>query len=456
MPLARAQAKHDVDGQRRRRIFLLTPYTGANLGDQAIQLSFVANLTRRCPNAEFVGITQNPRATAAAHGFPCFPLSPDVALRHGGVRLQLPQPSMAAQIQHGFRARVRELPLVRSGLRVTSRILKSLLRLPREFVFTASAARLLRQGDLLVVAGGGQLDEQWGGPWAHPFALWRWTAIARVRGCRIAVVSVGWGKLNSAAGKRLTAGALRRADYRSYRDEGSVVKAASIGCVNADEVVPDIAFALPLPPERMHAADRPIGTVGISPIAFARQGTWPVADAEVYSRYLQELAAFVAGITARGLRVLLYTTGRMDRATVTELVSRVRESPDAKSDLIEVADTSTVERLLDALATCDLVVASRLHGVILAHRLVLPTLAISFDRKVAAHMGDVGHTQFCLDIRRFDRAGLQASFEELTARAGQLSAELQAFLDRAQPPLARQFDRLAELACPQAVRGPGW
>lgn len=309
------------------------------------------------------------------------------------------------------------------------------------------AARLLRKGDLLVVAGGGQLDETWGGPWSHPFALWRWTALARLRGCRIAIVSVGWGKLHSTVGRRLAAGALGRADYCSYRDAGSAANAADIGLIDPGSVVPDIALALPLSARRIQGANRKVSRVGICPIAFARQGTWPVADAEVYSRYLEELAAFVSSITARGLRVLLYTTGRMDRATVTELVTRVLQAPATRSDLIEVADTSTVGRLLDALATCDLVVASRLHGVILAHCLALPTLAISFDRKVKAHMSDVGQSALCVDIRRFDRDGLLALFEDLTARAGEVSDELREFLGRVERPLAQQFDRLTELAC---------
>jgi polysaccharide pyruvyl transferase WcaK-like protein len=460
---------HDVNGGRPLRIFLLTPYSGANLGDQAIQQSFVANLADRCRSAEFIGITLNPRATAALHGISCFPLSAAVADRHGGARLQFPQvvspDSAATPLIHPLKAAAEILPrsppgqtndvvaagvrgfrLAQAPLSALRRGLRSLLRVPRELAFTLRAARLLGKGDLLVVAGGGQLDEEWGGPWNHPFALWRWTALARLRGCRIAIASVGWGRLHSDIGRRLAAGALGRADYCSYRDAGSAANAAAIGSIHREDLVPDIALALPVPADRMHGAHRPVTRVGISPIAFARQGTWPVANTEVYTRYLQELAAFVSSITSRGLRVLLYTTGGMDRAAVAELVTRVLELPATRPDLIEVADTSTVNRLLDALAMCDLVVASRLHGVILAHRLALPTLAISFDRKVQAHMSDVAQPEFCLDILRFNRDDLLASFDELARRVPQVSVQLREFLGRVEQPLAQQFDQLARLA----------
>lgn len=355
--------------------------------------------------------------------------------------------SPASQARQSIGAPIGRCRFAEPTLRALRRGLKTLSRVPRELVFTVRAARLLRKGDLLVVAGGGQLDETWGGPWRHPFALWRWTALARLRGSRIAIASVGWGKLDSAIGRCLAAGALGRADYCSCRDAGSAANAAAIGMIDPGSVVPDIALALPLPAEHVQSAIRNVSRVGISPIAFARQGTWPVADAEVYSRYLEELAAFVSSITARGLPVLLFTTGQMDGVTVTELVARVLQAPATRSDLIEVADTSTVGRLLDALATCNLVVTSRLHGVILAHRLALPTLAISFDRKVEAHMSDVGQSALCVDIRCFDRDGLLALFDALAARAGEVSDELREFLGRVERPLAQQFDRLTELAC---------
>jgi polysaccharide pyruvyl transferase WcaK-like protein len=461
-----------VNGVRPVRVFLLTPYTGGNLGDHAIQQSFIATLAPKCRDAEFMGITLDPRATAALHGIPCFPLSVQVAQRQGGASLHPPHPvspdleavPLITPVDHATDdvslsparpvrnvvARASLFPWARASVRAVRRRLGVLRRIPGELAFSMRAARLLGKDDLLVVAGGGQLDEDWGGPWSHPFALWRWTALAKLRGCRIAIASVGWGNLVSATGRRLAAGALGRADYLSFRDAGSAAQAASLGIIDSGNVVPDIALALPLPAGLVQVANRGLSRIGVSPIAFAREGNWRVANSAVYSRYLTELAEFVSGLTARGLRVLIYTTGQMDRAVVAELVARVLKAPLTRSELVEVADTSTVSRLLNALAMCDLIVASRLHGVILAHRLALPTLAISFDRKVTAHMSDVGQAHLCFDIHHFDSEGLLAALEDLAAHAAEVSDELRDFLCQAQGPLAQQFDRLADLACPRS------
>jgi hypothetical protein len=57
--------------------------------------------------------------------------------------------------------------------------------------FWIHTRRFLRSLDLLVVSGGGQLDEYWGGPRAHPFTLAAWTRLAHSVGVPIALLSVG-------------------------------------------------------------------------------------------------------------------------------------------------------------------------------------------------------------------------------------------------------------------------
>src|SRR6185437_9395874 len=43
----------------------------------------------------------------------------------------------------------------------------------------------------LIVSGGGQLDEEWGGAWGHPFALFKWAMLARLAKVPLAFASVG-------------------------------------------------------------------------------------------------------------------------------------------------------------------------------------------------------------------------------------------------------------------------
>src|ERR1019366_4058919 len=56
------------------RIALLTPYTGGNLGDAAIQDAMIFNLRRRMPGAQFFGITLDGDNFLRQHGEGAFPL----------------------------------------------------------------------------------------------------------------------------------------------------------------------------------------------------------------------------------------------------------------------------------------------------------------------------------------------------------------------------------------------
>jgi polysaccharide pyruvyl transferase WcaK-like protein len=436
------------------RIFLLSPYSGGNLGDQAIQFSFVQNLRQRRPSLEFIGVTEKPAATAVIHGIPCVPISLGVARATPGKWLHLPDhggapagsrlgpvsPAPAAAPRSAlWRTLTGPVRLLRRAGRLAG-------RLAGEVVFAVRAAGLLRRGDLLLVAGGGQIDDTWGGPWAHPFAMWKWTALARLRGCRVAVASVGWSDLGAALSRRFFDAALKRACYRSYRDRGSVDRAVASGLPDRGLCVPDNAFGLQVAPGLVQSSrGSSAATVGLSPIAFGRSGTWPTVDAPVYARYIDEYSRFAAALTREGRGVKVFTTSRMDRHAVEEMRALMRDTHGARMDQVEIVATDTLAELLATLAGCGLVVASRLHGVILAHRLGIPTLAISFDRKVDAHMEDVGQSRFCLDIRKVDCAGLLRDFATLESSAAAMRQQLLAYVDARQKPLAKQYDILASL-----------
>jgi hypothetical protein len=59
------------------QVALLTPYTGGNLGEAAIQDAMIANLRWRMPNAQFLGITLNCHNFLKQHGVGAFPLLAD-------------------------------------------------------------------------------------------------------------------------------------------------------------------------------------------------------------------------------------------------------------------------------------------------------------------------------------------------------------------------------------------
>ncbi len=56
------------------KFLLLTPYTGGNLGDAAIQEAVIANIRKRIPDAQIVLVTLSPEDTTRLHGMRSFPI----------------------------------------------------------------------------------------------------------------------------------------------------------------------------------------------------------------------------------------------------------------------------------------------------------------------------------------------------------------------------------------------
>ena len=232
------------------KVALLTPYDGGNLGDAAIQEALIGNFRKYDPQVQLYGITLHPESTAARHHIPCLPIGgdlPSVLPRKEGASSFLQQ----FQLQHRSPGRSVEAPtfferIKRAVRGLLFRIgLKPLVRLAQECAFTLLRSyRLLRSVDMLVVAGGGQLDEEWGGSWGHPYALMKWAVLARAARAPVIFLSVGGCRTDSWLTKLFLRIALSLACYRSYRDEGSRQLARAITPAADGSVVPDLAFSL--------------------------------------------------------------------------------------------------------------------------------------------------------------------------------------------------------------------
>ncbi len=383
------------------RLALLTPYDGGNLGDSAIQEAIIANLRRCDPCLDLSGITLYPKRTAARHQIPCYPLTA-TSRSHYQIR-QEPASDVAGVGE-------RSACLYRS-LRGIARVVPFLFWLKvliDEGLHILRSYRLLRKIDVLVIAGGGQLDDEWGGSWGHPYALAKWSVLARAARSSVVFLSVGACRIESRLTRMFLKTALSMACYRSYRDAESRRLALAITRRAEGAVVPDLAFSLfsasTEPTVRFSSA---VVRVGVSPIAYGHSGLWPTADQVHYERYMAELAGFVADILRNGAAVTLFSSSPPDDQIFADLDKRICAALDsALRGQLCVRTADTVAELLDVLHSVDFVVASRLHGVLLSLLSGTPAIAISYDRKVESLMDQLGQSAYCVDIRSFKSGDL--------------------------------------------------
>src|SRR6266446_932985 len=271
------------------RVALLAPYAGTNLGDAAIQAAAIENIRRRHPRGLISGITLNPQLTAERHGIPCFPIDAralEFASPLQGDREGCERASLGARA----RAFAKKVPVVGPALRVAARVLRTSRR---EVAHLVQGLRFARRLDAIIVAGSGQLDDEWGGAWAHPYALFKW--------------------------------ALRASDAAQQGPLEQGVRVRNLPFTRDDRCWPDLAFSLPREEPRQSArrGNEGLRCVGVSPIAYGHPQHWPTADPPAHERYMRELTEFVAWLASQGRQVVLFATGGVDHLIVRDLLTRL-------------------------------------------------------------------------------------------------------------------------------------
>jgi polysaccharide pyruvyl transferase WcaK-like protein len=441
------------------RIALLTPYNGENLGDASIQHAIITNLHLRLPNAEFSGVTMSDANFVEQHGRSGFPLyagpRPFFASRR---RKTTDRPGAEGSAQAVSPTRFTSL--IRKLIRSTTAIARPVKaarglaeRLYGELLHALQAYRFLRTHHVLIVSGGGQLDEEWGGPWGHPYILLKWAVLARIARVPFAIASVGACKVSTPTCRILLSATLRMARYRSYRDINTRRIAARLWRRAAgDPVVPDMAFSLPsseLPPPapiRQISRGRPV--VAISPIAYGKAGAWPYENAALYSRYLQELVGITSQLLQRDYFLLfVYSCLGADDPLVSEILQRLDEDSRRRAARqTHVSAIRTWKDLIAQLRDADFLIASRLHSTILAFVAQTPTVAISFDPKVDWVMQDLGQTDYLLHIQDFTARDVIRALERVKQQKDCVTNQLRCYPLGIQSAFARQYDALARLA----------
>lgn len=406
-----------VANKRIRRIGLVSPWSGGNLGNEVILSAMISNIRKRIIGAEVLGITLSDHATRSRLGVPGFPLvgmSQRYYSRDSGVS----DTSDTTEQKYGPTGRLKTLLKRIPGL-------WGLLRSVRyskpgvELAHVLSAVRVVRDLDLIVICGGGAIDDFWGGAFGHPWSLLKWGVLSRLNKVSFLFVSVGASQLQRGLSRVFVGIALRLAEYRSYRDHESLETVKALMENPKDSVYPDLAFSYPLSAlsATIHLGserDRQL-TVGVSPIAYCDPRVWPHSDESLYTAYVDKMTEFVSWLLAEDHRVLFFATDTPDMWTVADILARLAHKG-VSCSRIEALPGPTEQNAGDTLkgmCHADLIVASRLHGVIMSHLNGIPALAIPCEPKVYAHMKRIGQVDYCFDIDTFTNADLVTAFRAL-------------------------------------------
>lgn len=421
---------------------LLVHLGGGNLGDDATLDAVMQNIKSRWPHAEIIGLSMNPSDTRPRHGIPAYAIRRSTwspGLTSGNVN---PAANAAGTGATNFRTKVKSLlrkcpPLFRT--------LQQLKEIAAELFFIFKSLRVIRSIDLLVICGGGQLIDCWGGPWEFPYTIYKWILLAKIFRVKRIFLNVGAGPLNHPLSLFFIRQALFCSDYVSFRDSKSRNLVQQIGFTGKSRVVTDCVYSLNFPKydtDGLEKSEIPI--VGISPMAYCFPGRYWKEDRTQYDLFIQKLAVFGSHLINSGYRIALFTSDIwFDVETIQDLKNAIESKVDvARRQWITDRTVNTLEEFLSETSSVDYVVTCRFHGVVFAHLLGKPLLAISYHPKVITLMNDIGISEYYVDIDSFDSDFLLNKFSLLTRNTGQVKTRMAETLMQYRKMLAEQFDDL--------------
>lgn len=413
--------------EKHPRIAILHHTGGGNLGDDAIMDVVIQKIQERWPNAELTALSMNPEDTKLRHRIDSLPIRTHI----WSIGYVSPQAGSCGTAKQGWLVTTRN-PVIR--------VPRNFLR---EIAFLIASFRKLRHFEILIISGGGQLTER-SGPWSFPYGVFAWVELARLAHARRIFLNVGAGPLRHPLSKFFVRRSLAAADYISFRDVQSQALAKAIGFSGISHVFPDSAYALDIALPKPPSGARRHPIVGIAPMP------WPFCDPRdyvgenlqtQYDEYLQKLAIFSSSLAGCSYSIELFGSDVGADPSAMEDLRKVLQEQHGVSTL-PLDPVDSVTGLLTKMAAMDYIVTSRFHGVVMAHILNKPVLAISHHPKVADLMNALGLAQYCINIRTFEPARLAEIFASLVDHTHEIKTSMALTLQAYRAKSAAQFDEL--------------
>ena len=411
------------------KIALLEHTGGGNLGDDATVDVVIRNIRQRWPDAVIALFSMNPGDTAKRYGIPSYPIKRYTWTL--GYKSATTEANRASNFEFRRWLRTTRTPAI---------------RLPRavllELAFLVASLRIIWPFDFLILSGGGQFTER-SGPWGFPYAILTWFVMAKSARIKCIVLNVGAGPLTQPLSKFFVTRALFAADYVSFRDEQSQALARDIGFTGESHVFPDNVYSLEVPSPSIGCSgrrDQPI--VGIAPMPYPADPPFNAAEKKaIYEDLIARLAMFSSSLVRRSYSLALFGTDvGADPGPIEDLRTILRNRHNIATSPYD--PVKTVHELLSTMSAMDYVVTSRFHGVVFAHLLNKPVLALSPHPKVANLMNALGLSKYCVDIRTFDPNLLADTFASLVRDSDNVKSRMAATLASYKSLLKVQFDDL--------------
>jgi polysaccharide pyruvyl transferase WcaK-like protein len=170
---------------------------------------------------------------------------------------------------------------------------------------------------------------------------------------------------------------------------------------------------------------------------------YPEKNELAYSSFMQALTLFGVWLLEQQFALNLFCSDiGTDPPVVNDLEARLRGAARHDPPGVAAVAVESLDDLLSAISSMEYVITSRFHGVVFAHLLGKPVIALSYHAKTRALMSRMGLSAYCLDLHNIDLAGLQTAFVSLLRNSAQIKRDMAEELAHYKRALGEQFDGL--------------
>lgn len=421
-------------------------YGQKNLGDEALVSAVFQNLTARLPSVKLIGLSLNPSDTQERHGVRSAPIRQEVSCVPDRPPRDLGETREARGINSGIKQLLKRRARWLFRMILSCReALSTIASGGVEVVLLLRSIHVLRGTDLFIIAGSNQIMDSFGGVWGFPYTVFKWTVLARLLGARVAFLSVGANPLAAAASRGMYRLALRSAHYISVRDCGSQTIVRSLVPDLVSKVTPDLAFSL----NAFTNHSQPIllqsppqsGTIGINLMPIFDPRYWPEANPEKYCRYVDAHAGLIRHLLQEGRRVVLFGSQPADEWVADDIINQL-DGCDITDASVTSLKIRTVRELIEVILMCDLVVATRFHGILLSLRCGKPVIGINYYKKNYELLEPFGLSRFSVEPDNLEATTLINNFVDLWRERITIAAAIDQTTKAYRDQLARQYDDL--------------
>ena len=254
----------------------------------------------------------------------------------------------------------------------------------------------LWRNQLFILGGGGLLHDY--GPDSSRVRIWLSLLRSSLRLHRkTALFFVGVDQIRHDDSRRLIADTVSKVDYISVRDQRSADYLRGIGVKKEIHVSGDPAILLATPKNRELPSDRK-PRVGIC-LRHWFQSKMQTEDDVLFEQILDELAFALDKVSERYDAELIFYPMRDisyddDREINKSVMSRMMHRD--RTQCVEICPSVT--QFLKDFEEIDVVLAMRLHAVVLPSAMGIPVIALEYMPKVGQYMRTIGQERFVLPM----------------------------------------------------------